>query len=100
MQRHLLRAVLPREGPNRWDLVLLPMVIAGLFMVVLGAQRMAAPYAAGAPLSVSLDPAALPGYTLQTVLRMALAMAASVVFTFTYGSLAAWQPRANAPDAS
>jgi len=94
MQRHLLRAVLPREGPNRWDLVLLPMVIASLFMVVLGAQRMAAPYAAGAPLSVSLDPAALPGYTLQTVLRMALAMAASVVFTFAYGSLAAKSERA------
>ncbi|HET6607838.1 MAG TPA: ABC transporter permease subunit [Rhodopila sp.] len=43
---------------------------------------------------VSLDPLLLPGYAVRTVLRMLAAMAASLVFTLTYGTLAAKSRRA------
>jgi len=44
--------------------------------------------------AISLDPAALPGYALRTTLRMLAAMAASLVFSLAYGTLAAKSRRA------
>jgi ABC-type proline/glycine betaine transport system permease subunit len=43
---------------------------------------------------VSLDPVNLPQYALRTTLRMMAAMIVSLVFTFTYGTLAAKSRRA------
>ena len=81
-------------APNRWDLVLLPLVIAALFLFAWATQQMAAPYVPGRPLPLSLDPSNLPGYALRTTMRMLLAMLASLVFTFVYGGLAAKSARA------
>ena len=50
---------------------------------------MVAPFAAAPPPEISLAPAALPNYALRTTLRMLLALGVSLVFTFTYGTLAA-----------
>ncbi|WP_246542705.1 ABC transporter permease [Paludibacterium yongneupense] len=44
--------------------------------------------------TISLDPAALPGYALRTTLRMLAAMLASLVFSLAYGTLAAKSRRA------
>ncbi len=55
---------------------------------------MAVPFTLGETLPISLDPAALPLYALLTTLRMAAAMLASIVFTLTYGTLAAKSERA------
>jgi NitT/TauT family transport system permease protein len=44
--------------------------------------------------AVSLDPLNLPGYAVRTVLRMLAAMAASLIFTLIYGTLAAKSKRA------
>ncbi|GAB4165697.1 MAG: ABC transporter permease subunit [Rhodocyclaceae bacterium] len=79
---------------NPWDVVLLPLAIAAMFLFVWGTGRMAAPYAPGAALAVSLDPALLPYYALRTSLRMGIALAVSLVFTFAYASWAAKSERA------
>ena len=46
------------------------------------------------PPALSLDPALIPYYTGRTVLRMFIAFAASLLFTFGYGYAAAKYPRA------
>lgn len=89
---HIARALL--SAPNLWDLVVLPVVLAALFLVAWGSHQMAAPYTPGDALPISLDPGNLPFYALRTTLRMALAMGASLLFTFIYAALAAKYRRA------
>lgn len=55
---------------------------------------MASPYQLGEPLPISLDPVKLPFYASRTVLRMFIALALSVFFTFIVGALAAKNRRA------
>lgn len=50
---------------------------------------MASPYALGEPLPISIDPSNLPFYAMRTVLRMFIALAFSILFTFIVGTLAA-----------
>ena len=52
------------------------------------------PIAAPRALAVHLDPAYLPGYAVRTTLRMFAALAASLLFTFTYATGAAKSRRA------
>ena len=52
------------------------------------------PLSAPAATHISLDPAYLPGYALRTTMRMFAALAASLVFTFTYATWAAKSRRA------
>ena len=80
--------------PNRWDLLLLPLVFGGLFLLAWGGQRMAVPYQFGAPLPISLDPALLPEYALRTTLRMGIALLCSLLFTFLYAKIAVSSRRA------
>lgn len=49
---------------------------------------------ATAPSSVSTDPSHLPYYAARSLLRMFAALAASVVFTFVYATIAARSRRA------
>lgn len=79
---------------NRWDFLLLILILSVLFFLGWAGQQMATPYALGTPLPISLDPSALPFYALRTVLRMFIALALSLVFTFIVGSLAAKNRRA------
>ena len=55
---------------------------------------MVAPFVAAHQPEISLSPAALPFYTLRTIIRMFAALIASLVFTFTYATLAAKSRRA------
>lgn len=80
--------------PNRWDLLALPLVCGGLFLLAWGSRGMTVPYTFGAPLPISLDPVHLPEYALRTTLRMAAALLCSFVFTFVYAKLAASSRRA------
>jgi NitT/TauT family transport system permease protein len=80
--------------PNRWDLIALPIVFGLLVAATVGARQTLAPLATLTGPSVSLDPLNLPEYALRTTLRMLAAMVASLVFTFTYGTLAAKSRRA------
>ena len=79
---------------NRWDLLLLILVCSILFFLGWAAQQMATPYSLGDPLPISLAPEKLPFYALRTVLRMFIALAFSIVFTFVVGALAAKNRRA------
>ncbi|HEY0185796.1 MAG TPA: sulfonate ABC transporter permease, partial [Rhodopila sp.] len=80
--------------PNIWDAVAFVCVIGALVAVGHVAQgtmtRIDAPGATG----VTLDPMHLPVYALRTTMRMFAALAASLLFTFTYGTAAAKSRRA------
>ena len=91
-----LFAITPRRGllPNRWDLVAFPLIIGLLALTVIGGKQMGAPLAILNTAAVTLDPANLPEYALRTTLRMLAALAASLVFTLVYGTLAAKSRRA------
>src|ERR1700738_3185723 len=78
-----------RLGPNFWDLVALPLVLRAIALVAWGGMAMGAHYQVGETLPISLDPARLPEYALRTVLRMAAALIASLLFSLAYAALAA-----------
>ncbi|HEX5453865.1 MAG TPA: ABC transporter permease subunit, partial [Stellaceae bacterium] len=83
-----------RLRPNAWDLVALPMVLGALALIAWGGWATTARYEIGQSLPLSLDPAYLPQYALRTVLRMAAALVASLIFTLGYAALAAKSRRA------
>lgn len=76
-------------GPNRWDWLLLPLVLAVLAAAGFGAMRMARPFALGHAGAMSLDGARLPYYLLRTMLRMFIALGCSLLFAFVYAPVAA-----------
>jgi NitT/TauT family transport system permease protein len=80
--------------PNIWDAVAFVCVIGALIAVGHVAQgtmtRIDAPGAA----EITLDPMHLPAYAVRTTMRMFAALAASLLFTFTYGTAAAKSRRA------
>jgi NitT/TauT family transport system permease protein len=80
--------------PNRWDLIAFPLVFGLLLLAAKGARETLAPLSALNEPVVSLDPLNLPEYALRTTLRMLAAMMASLLFTMTYGTLAAKSRRA------
>ena len=79
---------------NRWDFVAVPLIFGVLVLTVYGLRGMDVPLGAVERSAISLDRAALPLYALYTTLRMFAAMLASLVFTLTYGALAAKSRRA------
>src|SRR5262249_45894383 len=72
-----------------WDLLALPLVLGLLALLAWGGAQMSTPYQFGQPLPISLDPWVLPQYALRTVLRMVMALIASLVFSFAYAGIAA-----------
>ena len=76
------------------DLVAALVVFALLVLLGLGLRQMMAPVASAVPEKISLSPWALPAYVLRTTLRMFIALFASLLFTFTYATLAAKNRRA------
>ncbi len=80
--------------PGWRDLVATLLVLGVVILIGIGTHQMVAPFAVEHQPAISLSPAALPLYTLRTVLRMLAAMSASLFFTFTYATLAAKSRRA------
>jgi len=80
--------------PGWRDVAAVVLVFGVIVLLGEGARQMTGPLAGGHGPAISLSPAALPGYTLRTVLRMLIALVASFVFTFTYATLAAKSRRA------
>jgi NitT/TauT family transport system permease protein len=81
-------------APNRWDLVAFPLVIGIIALIGVGTHQTLAPIESLQEPAVTLDVGNLPEYALRTTLRMLAALVASLVFTFTYGALAAKSRRA------
>lgn len=79
---------------NRWDVLILILVFSILFFLGWTGKHMAAPYALGDPLPISLNPKELPFYASRTVLRFFSALLLSILFTFIVGTLAAKNRRA------
>lgn len=79
----------PSRGPNRWDWILLPLVLAVIVAVGFGATQMARPFVLGMPAQISLDPSYLPYYLLRTILRMFMALGCSLLFSFVFAAIAA-----------
>ncbi|WP_223871517.1 ABC transporter permease [Candidatus Dactylopiibacterium carminicum] len=88
-----IRQNLPRRvvdtSINRWDLYLLPLVLAVLILAAYGARQMTGPFQLGTPLPITLDPWSLPYYLLRTTVRMFLALAASLLFACAFAAIAA-----------
>ena len=80
--------------PSWRDLAAILLVLGIVILLGVGAHQMVAPFVAEHQPEISLSPAALPLYTLRTVMRMLAALAASLVFTLTYATLAAKSRRA------
>ncbi len=95
MSRFVAFASLGRRAlPNQWDFVSLALVIAVFVAVAKGSLGMTAPLTAPVTADLSLDYSNLPYYALRTTLRMSAAMAASLLFTFVYATIAAKSRRA------
>jgi NitT/TauT family transport system permease protein len=83
-----------RRAPNRWDAVGLLLVLGLLISVVDVGRGTLAPLSAAQATTIHLSPAYLPYYALRTTARMFAALFASLVFTFTFATLAAKSRRA------
>ena len=83
-----------QRAPGWRDFAAVLLVITIIILVGTGARQMVAPLVAGEQPEISLSPMALPAYALRTTLRMLAALVASLIFTFTYATLAAKSCRA------
>ncbi|MDQ2821720.1 MAG: ABC transporter permease subunit [Pseudomonadota bacterium] len=73
---------------NRWDWLLLPLVLCVIAAAAYGAMQMARPFVVGQATPISLDIAELPYYLLRTILRMFTALGASLLFSFVFAAVA------------
>ena len=80
--------------PNLWDVAAFVLVLGVLVLMSYGSRGMTTPLSAPEATAVSLDFQNLPYYGLRTTLRMFAAICVSLVFTFTYATLAAKNRRA------
>ena len=83
-----------RALPNQWDLIAFAAILALLTAIAKSYHGISAPLPSLSESPISLDYWQLPYYALRTTLRMFAALAASLVFTFTYATLAAKSRRA------
>jgi NitT/TauT family transport system permease protein len=83
-----------RLVPGQWDVLAFLLVITFFIYLAEAAHGLTQPLARLEATPISLDPWALFGYSARTGLRMLIAMGCSLVFTFTYATLAARSRRA------
>ena len=83
-----------RALPNLYDLFALSLVFAVFIAVVHASHGVVMPLNAPGATDIHLDVRYLPYYALRTTLRMFIAMGFSLLFTFTYATLAAKSRRA------
>lgn len=81
--------------PNYWDFIALLLILSVILLIGWAAAGMTRThYTVGETIPISLDPSALPYYSLRTVLRMFIGLMCSLFFTLTIGTLAAKSKRA------
>jgi NitT/TauT family transport system permease protein len=74
---------------SRWDLLAVLLILGLLVFLGEASRHLFEPLAVLQRTPPSLDPRHLPEYAARTTLRMLVAMALSLLFTFTYATLAA-----------
>jgi NitT/TauT family transport system permease protein len=77
-----------------WDIVAVVLVLGVLVVLAEAGRGLAMPLDTLDTTPIGLDPGNLPGYAARTALRMLTALLLSLVFTFTYATLAARSRRA------
>jgi len=80
--------------PSRWDVLAALLVLSFLVLFANLSQLLVEPLTRLAAAPVSLDPSHLPEYAARTAVRMLIALGVSLLFTFTYATLAAKSERA------
>jgi NitT/TauT family transport system permease protein len=80
--------------PNQYDIFAFALILAAFIAITHVSHGLTLPLSAPESTVVSLDYRLLPYYALRTTLRMFAAIAASLVFTFVYATLAAKSRRA------
>jgi NitT/TauT family transport system permease protein len=83
-----------RLVPGQWDVLAFLLVIVFFIYLAEAAHGLGQPLARLEATPISLNPWALIGYSARTGLRMLIAMGCSLIFTFTYATLAAKSRRA------
>ena len=78
-----------RVLPNQWDLIAFAAIMAVLTAIAQSYHGISAPLPPPKTDVISLDYSSLPYYALRTALRMFAALFFSLLFTFTYATLAA-----------
>ena len=79
--------------PRSWDVLAGIFVLGAIIFCAEASREVIQPLSSLARHPVSLDPANLPNYALRTALRMLVALAFSLIFTFTYATWAAKSKR-------
>jgi len=74
---------------SRWDILAILLILGLLVFLAEASRNLFEPLAELQKQPPSLDPRNLPEYAARTTLRMLIAMALSLLFTFTYATLAA-----------
>ena len=74
---------------TRWDLLAVLLVLGVMVFLAEASRHLLVPLADLQMTPILLDPANLPEYAARTTLRMLAALALSLLFTFTYATLAA-----------
>ena len=95
--RSPFRSSLGTPRPGRltfWDLVAVLLVLGTLVLFAEASRAVMQPLPEPGIGVIDLHPSALPEYAMRTSLRMLAAMALSLLFTFTYATLAAKSRRA------
>jgi NitT/TauT family transport system permease protein len=91
----VLRGGIWRQRIPSWrDLAAILLVLGTIILLGNGVRQMTVPFAVANQPEISLSPAALPVYALRTVMRMLAALILSLIFTFTYATLAGKSRRA------
>ncbi len=80
--------------PNAWDALAFLLVLLIVLAFGWAGSKMMLPFQLGHIIPISLSPTQLPGYALQTVLRMFIALACSFLFTIVVATMAAKSKRA------
>jgi NitT/TauT family transport system permease protein len=83
-----------RDLATRWDVIAIVVVIGLLTFFSEASRGLFEPLSRLSATPLSLDPRNLPFYAARTTLRMFVALAFSVLFTFTYATWAAKNQRA------
>lgn len=83
-----------KRGITRWDVMAILLTLGLLVFLGEASRKLLQPLAELQLAPISLDPANLPEYAARTTLRMLLALVLSLIFTFTYATLAAKSRRA------
>src|SRR5271165_3691749 len=79
---------------TRWDALAILLVLGLLVFLAEASSNLLAPLTQLQATPISLAPAHLPEYAARTTLRMLIALGFSLLFTFTYATLAAKSKRA------